>query len=157
MPENNQMMSVEGQLVGMPLAGPESFSQQQLEYLKRALGVDETVLWSNDSGATTGTFSEDISNFERIKVLYAWNPNTDSKAKYAELQAIPQVFSYLDNGKAGNTYNWFAWGSWNITTTGFSLLNGYQDVGKVASTTAMSSGPLVYKVIGIHRIAGGNQ
>ena len=54
MSENNQMMSVEGQLVGLPLAGPESFSQQQLEYLKRALGVDETVLWSG--------FKNDIPN-----------------------------------------------------------------------------------------------
>lgn len=36
----NEIMSVEGQLVGMPLAGPESFSQQQLDYLKRALGVE---------------------------------------------------------------------------------------------------------------------
>ena len=39
MPESNEIMSVEGQLVGIPLAGPESFSQQQLDYLKRALGV----------------------------------------------------------------------------------------------------------------------
>lgn len=39
MPENNQILSVEGQLVGMPLAGPESFSQQQLDYLRSALGL----------------------------------------------------------------------------------------------------------------------
>lgn len=156
MSENNQMMSVEGQLVGMPLAGPESFSQQQLDYLKRALGVDETVLWSDDNGGTSGTFSENLSHFERIKVLYTWNPSTDNKAIYAELQAIPQVFSYLVNGKASTTYNWFAWGSWNITDTGFSLLNGYQDIAKVSSTSAVSSGPKIYKIVGIHRIAGGN-
>ncbi len=40
MPENNNIMSLEGQLVGLPLAGPESFSAQQLDYLKRALGVE---------------------------------------------------------------------------------------------------------------------
>jgi hypothetical protein len=50
MPENNQILSVEGQLVGMPLAGPESFSQAQLDYLKRALGVDE---WTNVTSSVT--------------------------------------------------------------------------------------------------------
>ena len=53
MPENNQLLSVEGQLVGMPLAGPESFSQAQLDYLKRALGVDETVLFEGVDGSYT--------------------------------------------------------------------------------------------------------
>lgn len=156
MPENNQIFSVAGQLVGMPLAGPESFSQQQLDYLKRALGMDETVLYDDSNGQSTGTFSETISNFERIKVLYVWNSSTDNKAKYVELQAVAQVFSYLDNGKAGTTYNWFGWGSWEITTTGFSLLNGYQAIGGLSSTTPVSAGPKIYKVIGIHRIAGGN-
>lgn len=51
MAENNQMMSVEGQLVGMPLAGPESFSQQQLDYLKRALGFE----WQDITSTMTGT------------------------------------------------------------------------------------------------------
>lgn len=37
---SNEIMSMEGQLVGMPLAGPETFSPQQLDYLKRALGVE---------------------------------------------------------------------------------------------------------------------
>lgn len=39
MADNNNIMSLEGQLVGMPLAGPESFSQQQLDYLRTALGL----------------------------------------------------------------------------------------------------------------------
>ena len=69
MPENNNIMSLEGQLVGMPLAGPESFSSEQLAYLKRALGVDETVLWENASGALSFTTSESINNFERI-IIY---------------------------------------------------------------------------------------
>lgn len=51
MPENNQIMSMEGQLVGMPLAGPESFSQQQLDYLKRALGFE----WQDITSTMTNT------------------------------------------------------------------------------------------------------
>ena len=110
---------------------------------------DETVLWSGD--ATSGTFTEDISGFDRLKVLYVWNAATDNKAKYAELQAIPQVFSYLENGKAGNTYNWFGWGSWNIASTGFNLLNAYQSIANLTATTPVASGPKMYKVIGINR------
>lgn len=116
------------------------------------LRADETVLWSG--AATSGTFTEDISGFERLKVLYIWNASTDNKAKYAELQAIPQVFSYLENGKAGNTYNWFGWGSWNIANTGFNLLNGYQSIGNLTATSPVSNGPKMYKVIGINRIGG---
>lgn len=115
--------------------------------------ADETVLFDDSDGQSTGTFSETISNFERIKVLYVWNSSTDNKAKYAELQAVAQVFSYLDNGKAGTTYNWFAWGSWEITTTGFSLLNGYQSIGGLSATSPVSAGPKIYKVIGINRVS----
>ena len=53
MPENNQILSVEGQLVGMPLAGPESFSQQQLDYLKTALGF--VWLDVSEEVSTSGT------------------------------------------------------------------------------------------------------
>lgn len=115
--------------------------------------LDETVLWENSEGAVSGTFSENISNFRNVKVLYVWNSATDNKAKYVELQAIPQVFSYLDNGKAGTTYNWFGWGSWDITLTGFSLLNAYQSIGNLSAAEPVSSGPRIYKVIGINRIA----
>ena len=55
MPESNEMMSVEGQLVGMSLAGPQSFSNQELNYLKGALDVDETLLFSGDINAANTT------------------------------------------------------------------------------------------------------
>lgn len=77
MPENNQILSVEGQLCGIPLAGPESFSQQQLDYLKRAMGVDETVLYDAGTTYTQVTsdtnynLSESFLNFTKIRVDYA--------------------------------------------------------------------------------------
>jgi len=52
---SNEIMSVEGQLVGMPLAGPESFSQQQLDYLKTALGFVWQDISEEVTGAGTGT------------------------------------------------------------------------------------------------------
>ena len=55
MPENNQLLSVESQLVGLPLAGPESFSQHQLDYLKTALGFVWQDISEEVTGAGTGT------------------------------------------------------------------------------------------------------
>lgn len=73
MPENNNIMSLEGQLCGIPLAGPESFSAEQLAYLKRALGVDETVLWEGTYSGAIGssnyiTLSEAPNKFKRILI-----------------------------------------------------------------------------------------
>ena len=79
---SNEIMSLEGQLCGIPLAGPESFSQQQLDYLKRALGVDETVLFEDTS--STGTvvasvvLSESSVNFEKVEITLGWEGGGDS-------------------------------------------------------------------------------
>lgn len=50
MPESNEIMSVEGQLCGIPLAGPESFTPQQLAYLRTALGLGD---WTDVSSSIT--------------------------------------------------------------------------------------------------------
>jgi hypothetical protein len=81
MPESNELLSAGAQLIGMPLAGPESFSQQQLDYLKRALGLDETVLYSGlkangDGGSATYNLSELPTNFQIIKVYCCASDNT---------------------------------------------------------------------------------
>ncbi len=173
MPENNNnIMSVEGQLVGMPLAGPESFSQQQLDYLKRALGVDETVLWD---GSTTGsdgniTLSESMTNFERIGIFFsigsAYEQGTywyGGKWQFFETGdlSITKKFCISDNmnnGDSANTLNFknqsYAVSNDNLTfTLARSTQLYYNGSSWAVSTTAKSK---IYKVVGIHRIAGGN-
>ena len=66
-----------------------SFTQQLLDELKRALGVDETVLWEGSLG-TTGimqNLSESIYNFEAIEV-HCW-PNKSNIT-----QRAPQVSKF---------------------------------------------------------------
>ena len=112
---SNEIMSVEGQLVGMPLAGPESFSQQQLDYLKRALGVDETVLWNGDNGATSATLTESILNFETIKIVYA------GAERYGESLVVEiKPKSYISNYGIQLT-DWFinSEGSYLVCSMGF--------------------------------------
>lgn len=156
------MMSLEGQLVGMPLAGPESFSQQQLEYLKRALGVDETVLWENASGALSFTTSESINNFERI-IIYVKSGQT------AKVQAV--IIPMCDTNLNGNivvTWTDNFTGAWHVITfccsmtrnnntftidTGYYMgVNNSDSFAKGSNNTTIQ----FFKVIGIHRIAGGN-
>lgn len=161
MPENNQILSVEGQLVGMPLAGPESFSQQQLDYLKRALGLDETVLWEGTLSPSSGsncnvTFqvSESILNFERIEVFcngsinyLAWHPVSGKTGTPVAYQGLNESTSNdVTIGGAiivdDNTTLRYRCGYGSNFTTAYR--GEYWNYG------------VPYKVVGIHRISGGN-
>ena len=159
MPENNQILSVEGQLVGMPLAGPESFSQQQLDYLKRALGMDETVLYdcSNNYvyGTNSVTLSESYKNFEIIKIL---NSKGNVQFYYPANSQNVALFTLTN---MSNGYLWLI--PWTFTSnTVYSGATG--KIWTVGTTTAVdvpSNAPSnrwiqPIKIIGIHRIAGGN-
>ena len=161
----NGLMSVEGQLVGMPLAGPESFSQQQLDYLKRALGVDETVLWTGDNGATSATLTESILNFETIKIVYA------SAERYGESLVVEiKPKSYISNYgiqltdwliNSEGTFLVCAMGFYSVsndgkTLTGDQIKHMWFSVPNMAYVGTGTSGVKLFKIIGVHRIAGGN-
>lgn len=157
MPENNQMMSLEGQLVGMPLAGPESFSQQQLDYLKRALGVDETVLWEGTptSSSYQITLSENLSNFEYFAVewksyerRYRDNFNAATTTQSITLGAC---FVNADGNYEKSLTTWGTTDgsvySWKATIHG-----GFQS----SQSSSWNSNVVPLKIVGIHRISGGN-
>lgn len=166
MPENNQILSVEGQLVGMPLAGPESFSQQQLDYLKRALGVDETLLWTGTIGApgSTGVLSEDVTNFEFVDVY--------TEPVYGGICPVVTRFATISSGNAvrfgtfsqdaGNSYL----ANYTVDFSGTSVsvarakrISINHSNGSVSVTDIVTTGSFkapITKIVGIHRIAGGN-
>ena len=172
MAESNQMMSVEGQLVGLPLAGPESFSQQQLDYLKRALGVDETVLYEGIPGTAYGgsiVISEPITNFRSYKIYLR---NTERQQ-----QSVIERFVDTSNNGTGNnlvTLESFQAGinndfftvnsgcaTWSSDWKTLSYSGGWaawanNSAGWARISTDASNLPYIQKIIGIHRIAGGN-
>lgn len=166
MPESNEIMSVEGQLVGMPLAGPESFSQQQLDYLKAAMGIDETVLWEGGtSGATSATLSESIMNFDTVEIRYA-GAERAGESLVAKVQprstistnGLPLTDWYVNSG---GTFLVCAMGFYSVSADGLTL-SGTQIKHMWFSVPNMSyqgtgtSGVKLFKIVGIHRIAGGN-
>lgn len=159
----NEMMSVEGQLVGMPLAGPESFSQQQLDYLKRALGVDETVLWEG-TDATTFTTSEAIENFDEIHFYVNGGEGTNkvmAKAvlpmgwtDYSSLLAFSYGAPYSLDGNLAITWTT----RYSRSNNTFTFTSSYYGGGSGSTPSANGNNNVghMYKVVGIHRIAGGN-
>ena len=163
MPENNNIMSIEGQLIGMPLAGPESFSQQQLDYLKRALGVDETVLWEGID-ATTFTTSEAIENFDEIHFYVNGGEGTNKVMAKAVLPMGWTDYSSKLAFSYGSPYSLD--GSLAITWTTrysrsnntFTFTSSYYGGGSGSTPQANVNNNVghMYKVVGIHRIAGGN-
>lgn len=160
----NEIMSVEGQLVGMPLAGPESFSQQQLDYLKQALGVDETVLWTGTVGSTGSTkdLSEDTRNFEKIRVYTQVSTGTtercvqifDLALKFSSTQAL--AFVHVDNISGGNLLSEIIYLCFQANANTFNLLAGCKWSNGTFSQNVSNYDFNIVKVSGIHRIAGGN-
>lgn len=159
----NEMMSVEGQLVGMPLAGPESFSQKQLDYLKRALGVDETVLWEG-TDATSFTTSEAIENFDEIHFYVNGGEGTNKVIAKAVLPmgwtdySSNLAFSYGAPYSLDGTLA-ITWTTrYSRSNNTFTFTSSYYGGGSGSNPTANGNNNVghMYKVVGIHRIAGGN-
>lgn len=151
---SNEIMSLEGQLCGIPLAGPESFSQQQLDYLKRALGVDETVLWDRGTGAavTSMTLSENAENFTKLKIL-AGN-------QWSEVTVTNGICYVLVN--SGGNYSTFGQLKCSVSGTSFSVsksmvwsINYNNTTGTFVNNNSDVNGSIL-KIVGVHRIAGGN-
>lgn len=163
MAENNNMMSVEGQLVGIPLAGPESFSQQQLDYLKRALGVDETVLYiaSGSTGVSSCTLSEAASNFEYIDFIVGYNAGDNGISVVRFPGSSTKIHIIYGAGIGTTDYLMRVYGT--ISGTFVELTKSKCSSSTYTSTSAESirnnnSNDIscIFKIVGIHRIAGGN-
>lgn len=159
MPESNEIMSIEGQLVGMPLAGPESFSQQQLDYLKRALGLDETVLWSNASGSSSIALSEPMTNFELCR--FKMKSDQGNHYDFVNKRVGNVIVLFFTHGDSN------AWSTWLVldydTSTDTITVRHSKSLGHsfTSNSTTLSGAVDSYKdviveVVGIHRIAGGN-
>lgn len=157
---SNEIMSVEGQLVGLPLAGPESFSAQQLDYLKRALGVDETVLWEGTLGAvgvTSATLSEAFTNFEQIEVWWAQQQTRTLVQRYYTAK-LSQLFCTHGKFESANNYIYLFVAAWGINgTTATKQYCKYKSQDQWNTNTWTDANELCpCKIVGIHRIAGGN-
>ena len=127
---------------------------------QNVISSDETVLWSNDNGATTFTASEVITNFERIAVYV-----TDNQAS-ASIQRveIPMMGGNLTAPKFSLVSQWDS--SWKVIMWWVKLTSS--DMLSFSISSANYAGALdtgtwangaepnyfrFYKVVGINRVA----
>ena len=160
MSENNQMMSIQGQLCGMPLAGPESFSQQQLEYLKRALGVDETVLYESNTAVAQGstiTLSETPNNFDRVRIYLIHSESSFTWSQVFEYPGTATRYDVVMHAcdQSGNLlFDKYFYSRSDVTIT--VGLRRRHNLSTAAQVQDLSVPSYMMKVVGVHRIAGGN-
>ena len=161
---SNEIMSLEGQLCGIPLAGPESFSQQQLDYLKRALGVDETVLWEGTSAISSNptlTLSEDATNFKFVDI-YSLPHSTNTQPIVTRISVGDGItgsnpgtsFTVVGHVAGTGVRINNAWLKLEGTSVAFTEQKQFSIVGTTVSSGNCAN--TITKIVGIHRIAGGN-
>lgn len=157
-----EVLSIEGQLVGMPLAGPESFSQQQLNYLKSALHIDETVLFEGSMEASTGgtaNVSENPNNFEYLRFEFCRGSlnGTATVFKSATGGVFGRMcFSLTAVNNDSTQFNVYCFGG-SFANNVFTVDNFATKLIQQAAVSTSTSSPLTLnKIIGIHRVAGGN-
>ena len=120
------------------------------------IGNDETVLWSGDINANnlTGTLSEPISSFNKVKILTKINNSTPDAKQWFEFDTDREYYTMLggltdgSDTSAGEPFNGLVMVS--LTGGNVKYVNGYQHYWKdtVAEHKMFAS---IYKVVGIGR------
>lgn len=145
---------------------PTNLTSAQIQALKEALGVDETVLYSGmkaigDGGSTTYNLSELPTNFQKLKVYCCASDNTFPTSQNGNcgmaffewdttMYTPPNTFlPVLMNGNTGTNFTQY-WTSANVNgirTTTWTVQ------GSLNSATSNAKWFHIYKIVGIHRIA----
>lgn len=135
-------------------ADVSALSAAQIQALKEALGVDETVLFESSAGIGTGTqlvLSEAYTNFEKLQFVYrTWSDDTIDVNTFGSGASI---FTLASGWTSSSLYALFITTYTATDTTHLDVTKcGYNNVTGSAWTTSNSNYRL-YKVVGIHRIA----
>ena len=159
MPENNQILSVEGQLVGIPLQEYTAGPGIVVDNVNKVIKVDETVLYDGSS-ATSVTCSEAITNFELLRV-YVTPAAVTTDNQYQIVEMVPGKFGsyYILAGYVSNLFHIYggriasSGGTILNTENGFHMWVPITSGGNVGNEASNSK---IVKVVGVHRISGGN-
>lgn len=162
-----EINSVAGQLVGIPVgqvytAGPGI----KIDNVNKVVSVDETVLWSGAS--LTATLSELPTNFERIRIEFG-TPVANTGQNIGR-GCIEVSMLFVDTSNNGSIFlsTFFNGDDTNYNpyyTSGFVIgvrtktwETAWTVFGKVFGTTKSTGNSWfrLNKIVGIHRISGGN-
>lgn len=148
---------------------PETLTSAQILQIQKALGIDETVLFSNSwtaDTATTITLSETPANFEWLDIYYGYGGNSSGgncNVGYLRIPAdkydglpLATLFSSSPTDASTNVYialqtiNGSKTSSWTRTSYYYAFATAYNQ-----SFQTGSSFTRIHKIVGVHRIAGG--
>lgn len=155
------MGSVEGQLVGLPLAGPETFTVQQLAYLKQAMGLRETVLWEGSAFLNTEVqLSENVTNFEFVYIEGYTNDGEHERligysSTYVLRKTNPASSISISMVSFAPPWGWKLAQVTITPTTAQLTASKEQAFTSRSAPTDLSTMPIT-RIVGINRIAGGN-
>lgn len=144
---------------------PTNLTSAQIQSLKEALGVDETVLYSGmatigNDGLATYTLSESPLNFQYIKVYFCANDNTFGSAgnvgsSYTEwdtqIYTAPSTFLtvYMDGNASATAITKYAI---NCDVSGIQT-STWTAHGYLNDATGNAKWFHIFKIVGRHRIA----
>ena len=148
---------------------PETLTSVQILQIQKALGIDETVLfsntWTTDTSASIA-LSESPANFEWLDIYYGFGGNSSGgncnvghlripADKYDGLSLIT-LFSSTPTDSATNTYlalqtlTGTKTATWSRTSYYYALASAYNQTFQTGSSFTR-----IHKIVGVHRIAGG--
>ena len=143
---------------------PTNLSSAQIQALKEALGVDETVLWEGSTTSPTGdnklslsiTFPETVANFEYLKIFYWYRTATNAAWKVDMCYVNGGGFHFTCQWPESASGNWFMYRLYGSGTSA-SGDGGYKAAGSVNTFGSYGGGMwgngTIWKVVGVHRIA----
>lgn len=141
---------------------PTNLTSAQIQALKEALGVDETVLWegsstppSDDTQLTLSiTFNETVENFKYVDVYWVG----DHDNRQITRCYVTSGYFFFGTRWPENSYsgNWFMMSLSGNGTSG-TRNGGYKTAGSIGSFSSYGGGMwgsgTIWKVVGVHRIA----
>ena len=143
---------------------PTNLSSAQIQALKEALGVDETVLWEGSTTSPAGdnklslsiTFPETVANFEYLKIFYWYRTATNAAGKVDMCYVNGGGFHFTCQWPESASGNWFMYRLYGSGTSA-SGDGGYKAAGSVNTFGSYGGGMwgngTIWKVVDVHRIA----
>ena len=158
--QGNRVLQVEGPVdivagPGIVIDNPDGNTLR----VSQAYPTDETVLFNSATAVTSGSFSEAITNFEKIRVYgnRTGSTTTNNLPAYTEVylrDGVPTNFM-LSSALAGSNNTIYAPTMvYNLTSSAFSFAMGsILNMTAAPSVSVSQSSIGVLRVVGVHRIA----
>jgi hypothetical protein len=145
------LMSVAGQLVGIPAEKYSGINGITVDQNNKTIGLDETVLFETNTDTSTATLSENVSSFRYVDFII-----TDDNGGVGFIRLPTEYGSYKVGCYIPSLTSPDIRFAYLATSDGTTwTADGCQKVG--SSWMNIGSGPIrIKKVIGINRISGGN-